>query len=145
MSGNRAKAAERRAELMAELLLEELGAVFVSRSTGGDVGFDLLAGFRNEQGGTNTFTVEVKATEEAAGSSVRLERKTFERLSRSNTPALLLLANVKEHRLYYGWLRQDGARTGKTVPVAVAMLDDEGRKVLREELTTSRRAMAAAG
>ncbi len=145
MSGNRAKLAERRGELMAELLLEDLGALFVSRSTVEDLGFDLLAGFRNDAGGTNTFAIEVKSTEQNGSSPLRLERQVYERLLRSNTPALLLVANVKENRLYYGWVRQQDAKGRKAIPVPVVEVNEGSRKELRKELTRSSEAMAEAG
>ena len=144
MSGNREKLAARRGELMAELLLEDLGALFVSKSTVEDVGFDLLAGFRNDRGGTNTFAIEVKTTDDLASASFRLDRKTFERLLRSNTPALLLVANVKRNELYYGWVRQQTVATGKSISIPLTVLDEARRKALRAELTSDA-SMAAAG
>lgn len=61
---SRAQLIGRRAELMAELFLQEFEPLFISRPTTPYVGYDLLVGFRNHKAGVNTFAVEVKSTEQ---------------------------------------------------------------------------------
>src|SRR5690349_13427533 len=107
---------ERRAELMAELFLQDLHPQFLSRPTAGDLGYDLLVGFANPQGGTNTFAVEVKSTEREPPGKFPLSRREFNRLAHSNLPGLLIVADVKQNQLYYAWLRdQESHSASKTV------------------------------
>ena len=93
--------AGRRGEIMAELFFQELDPLFVSRPTTEDIGYDLLVGFRNEKAGINTIAVEVKSTEQLLEPRFSIQRSAFNRLVHSNVPALLLVADVKQNRLYY--------------------------------------------
>lgn len=124
----------RRAELMAELFLQEFGPVFLSRPTTPDVGYDLLGGFPNEKGGINTFAVQVKAIEEPPGGRIQISRRTFDRFAHSNVPGLLLVADAKHNRLYYAWLRTGETKPGATrVSVAITPVDAEATRELRRE------------
>src|SRR4051812_29344144 len=91
--------ATRRAELMAELFLQDLGPKLLSRSTMPNAGYDLLAGFPNSAGGINHVAVEVKATERPPGTRFQLPRGTFTQLANLNIPSLLLVADVKQNQL----------------------------------------------
>jgi hypothetical protein len=126
---------QRRGELMAELLLQDLGAQMISRASTLDFGWDLLAGFSNKEGGVNTFAVQVKATERPVDGKVRLPKRTFESMSRSNIPGLLLLADVKQNQTFYAWLRMKPiSGAGNTVLVSVTELNDQTKRALIREL-----------
>lgn len=114
----------RRAELMAELFLQELEPEFVSRPTSADVGYDLLVGFTNKKGGINTFAVEVKATERPPAGGFQITRKTFDRFAHSNIPGLLLVADVKHNQLYYAWLNSKKLSGTVSVSVPLRSLDE---------------------
>lgn len=122
----------RRGEILAELLLQDLGAEFVARPTT-DLGYDLLAGFPNTEGGINMAAVEVKVTERDVGGVVRLRRTEFQRLARSNIPSLLLVVNVKDNRLFYSMPASEdvaGSRAD-SVTVPVTPIDAVARDDLR--------------
>ena len=125
----------RRGELMAELFLQDLGPQFISRPTTSDVGYDLLVGFSNKKGGINTFAVEVKSTERPPKLKFTLAKRTFDRLSHSNIPGLLLVADVKQNRMYYAWLDSKVATAGDDIiSIPIAELDDRNKKSLKREL-----------
>jgi hypothetical protein len=137
--------AARRGELMAELFFQELNPVFVSRPTD-DVGYDLLVGFRNERAGTNTFTVEVKSTTRPLTSRYPLRREVFDRMIHSNIPGLLLVADVKQNRLYYAWLKSTNVRRGgDVVSVRVTEIDESSKPELQKQLGKAGGGVAAAG
>src|SRR5688572_9816621 len=102
---SRSELVERRGELLAELFLQELDPVFLSRPTSpADLGYDFLVGFVNSEGGTNTFAVQVRATEGPVSSPYPVPRQSFDRLTRSNVPGLLLVVDAKQNQLHYAWL-----------------------------------------
>jgi Domain of unknown function (DUF4365) len=138
MSDNesRTKMIARRAELLAELFLQELQPLFVAQSTG-DSGYDLFVGFRNPKGGVNNILVEVKSTERLARKQFPLPRKNYERYAYSNVPALLIVVDVKENRLYYAWLTPDDpelANESSTVRVDLTEINDDTKQALRDRL-----------
>jgi hypothetical protein len=123
----------RRGALMAELFLQDLGPEFISRPTS-DVGYDLLVGFSNKRGGINTFAVEVKSTEQPPGPKFQLLKHVFVRLSCSNIPSLLLVADVKQNRMYYAWLdAKIAANGGQMVSIPIIELDNRTTKKLKAE------------
>jgi hypothetical protein len=129
----------RRGDLMAELFLQELGAQFVSRPTTQDVGYDLLVGFLNKKGGTNTFAVQVASTERPPGTRFQLPRRTFDRFANSNIPGLLLVADVKHNRMYYAWLTSGELAGSVRVSVPLIELDEETNNDLRVQLVAAHR------
>ena len=144
---NRTNIAERRAELMAELFLQELDPSFLSQAPNrADAGYDLLVGFPNKKAGVNTVAVQVKATQRSVTSRAQIPREDFDRLVNSNIPALLLVADVKRNRLYYAWLQAEDGRHGKDfVSVPVTEVDEEQKKRLSEELHSVETCAAVAG
>ena len=64
----------RRAELLAELFLQELQPLFVAQSTG-ESGYDFFVGFRNPKGGVNNILVEVKSTEPSHGNNTHFPKR----------------------------------------------------------------------
>jgi hypothetical protein len=135
----------RRAELMAELFLQELEPQFLSRPTSEDVGYDLLVGFANKKGGINTFAVEVKATQRAPGARFPLPKRTFDRFAGSNIPGLLLVADVKATRMYYAWLTSKRDRGNATVSIPLTEVNDATKKQLQKQLEAARDDLAAVG
>jgi hypothetical protein len=136
----------RRGELLAELFLQDLGAEFVARPTA-DLGYDFFVGFNNREGGVNIAAVEVKTTERPVQQRFPLQRQLFRRLAYSNIPVLLLVANVKENRLFYALpdtfsaVVESGANT---VSIPVMAVDDTTKDELRHLLTTQSVPSAAA-
>lgn len=126
----------RRAELLAELFLQDLGAAFVSRPTD-DTGIDFIAAFPNGYGGTNLSAIEVKATEQPVGDFFVLDKKWYQRLAHSNVPLLLLVVDAKHNRLYYAWPSEAGVQPKtdiRSVRIPIAPVDEETKQQIRERL-----------
>jgi hypothetical protein len=127
---------EHRAELMAELLLQDLRPTFVARAER-TLGYDYFAGFPNAKGGVNVTAVEVKATDQPVPALLPIDRRTYDRLAHSNIPVLVLVADVKQNRLFYGWPHPDGAsgrRGSGTVAMPLVELNDSTKANLRGRL-----------
>lgn len=136
----------RRAELMAELFFQSLDAAYVARFEP-DLDYDLVVGFLNPKGGIDNLAVEVKATKQVSDLSFRVSKKVHDRLAYSNTPAILLVADVKHNRLYYAWLRPNETTDdsdGDTLAVRLTEIDDAAKTRLRAELASQRPAAIAA-
>jgi hypothetical protein len=134
----------RRGELLAELFLQELGAVFVARPTG-DLGYDFFVGFNNSEGGVNIAAVEVKATERPVHAHFPVQKRLFRRLAKSNVPVLLLVVNVKDNRLFYavtGSYPIGDDAEANTVSIPVTAVDETTRDELRDLLANSHAAAA---
>ena len=132
----------RRGELLAELFLQELGAEFVARPTA-DLGYDFFVGFSNPEGGVNIAAVEVKATDRPVQSRYPVRRQLYRRLANSNIPVLLLVADVKENRLFYAFPGSDannGDPEAETVSVTLTAVDETTRDELRDLLANSQAA-----
>lgn len=128
---------ERRGAILAELLLQELGAEFVARPTA-DLGYDFFVGFNNSDGGVNIAAVEVKATDRPVDSRYRLQKRLFRRLANSNIPVLLLVVNVKENRMFYalpGASEPSSDPDGNTVSIPVMAVDEATKVELRNLLS----------
>jgi len=126
----------RRGELIAELFLQDLNPSFVAKPTT-DFGYEFFVGFPNSDGGINNYAVEVKATERPVPSSVPISTAIYERLTHSNIPALLLVIDVKQNRLFYSWLKSEstgGSRKVNTIMVPVKEIDDVAKEELRKLL-----------
>ena len=121
---------------MAELFLQELNPKFLAKPTE-DFGFDFLVTFTNAKGGLNTYGVEVKGTERPVSSSFPIEKGLYRRLIHSNVPGFLLVANVKQNRLFYSWIETQDVDihggVGK-VTVPVTEIDEHSKKRLRKRL-----------
>jgi hypothetical protein len=127
----------RRAELLVELFLQDLGATFVSDPRS-DTGYDFIVAFPNGKSGTNFSAVEVKATERPIGHFYPLDKKWYTRLAHSNVPSLLLVVDAKQNRLYHAWPGEGAVKTlnsdARTVNVPVVPLDDTVKEQIRERL-----------
>jgi hypothetical protein len=118
---------QRRSELLAELFLQRLDPASLVRSTA-DLGYDFLITFKNRMGGTNTFGVEVKGTDSEVAPSLVVDKKLHERLTLSNIPGFLLVADVKRNILFYGWPNREDRR------IPLRELDDRTARELRKQL-----------
>jgi hypothetical protein len=125
-----------RSELLAQLFLQDLKPEILSRPSE-DVGFDFLVGFRNSAGGLNMFGIEVKGTERPPAGSFPLDKRTFLRLAESNLPACLLVADVKQNRLFYSWIDRGAPpinRMATQVSVPVTEINDKTKVELRRQM-----------
>ena len=125
----------RRAELLAELFLQDLKPEFVARPTA-DFGYDFFAGFRNPRGGINVIAVEVKSTEHLTKDFISLKKSTYDTLANSNIPVLLLVVDVKENDYYFAWPDPDVSNQQKAgmMKVQLTKVNDKLRKELRDRL-----------
>jgi Domain of unknown function (DUF4365) len=126
----------RRAELLAELFLQELEPEFVARPSA-DFGYDFLVGFRNPRDGINNIAVEVKSTEHLAGKQFPISRRLYDRWANSNIPVLLLIINVKENRYSYAWASPEissSAGDSRTLRVGLTEITDSTKAELLEKL-----------
>ncbi|MGB9030987.1 MAG: DUF4365 domain-containing protein [Acidobacteriaceae bacterium] len=123
-----------RSELLAQLFLQDLKPEILSRPSE-DVGFDFLVGFKNSAGGLNMFGIEVKGTEHPPAGFFPLDRRTFLRLAESNVPACLLVADVKQNRLFYSWIgRVAPPVSRRQVSVPVTEINDKTKADLRRQM-----------
>lgn len=129
---------KRRAELLAELFLEELEPDFVAQAEESGFLFDFLIGFPNPEGGVNTFAVELQSTERPPDGSFELEAHVYAKLAHSNIPVLLLLIDVKANVIYFAWPgdHEDLPRRNGSVKVPVTQVDPETRRALIDRMTT---------
>ncbi len=124
----------RRGELFAELFLQELNPFFIL-SQQVDSSYDFLVGFPNPYGGINNYTVEVKSTECHVGSEYRLNAKQYEILANSNIPALLLVVDVKENKIFYSLVIPYAEKVkSSTIAVPVIEITDAVKKELQQQL-----------
>ena len=125
----------RRGELMAELFMEDLGPTFVARTTV-DFGYDLFVGFMNSKGGVNITGVQVKATERIVTSYYVIDSRLFARLAYSNIPGLLLVADVKQNRLFYAWPTHvdTSDRLADSIRILITEINDNTRVGLLKRL-----------
>jgi hypothetical protein len=128
---------DRRGQLIAELFLDEMGPEFISRPVEDDVGYDFLVGFPNKKGGINTFAVEVKATERPPGRRITISTRVRNRLVHSNIPGLLLVADVKQNRLYYAWLTSAHLNGDSGNSVLLNPVDEKSKSELRAKFAES--------
>ncbi|MCP4700821.1 MAG: DUF4365 domain-containing protein [Gammaproteobacteria bacterium] len=134
---SKAEIIERRGELIAELFLQDLNPSFVAKPTT-DFGYDFFIGFPNANGGINNYAVEVKATERPVSSRFSVKTTLYERLAHSNIPALLIVVDVKQNRLFYAWLTHEGTkkRCTHTTRIPVTEVDDAVKEKLRKQLVS---------
>jgi len=125
----------RRAELMAELFLQDLRPSFLVQPTF-DAGYDFLMGAPNTKGGTNHFVVQVKTTVAPILGPFRITLKSYVSLAYSNIPAMLLVVDVKNNLLYFAWPAPGLERTDKarTISVGLRKVDDSVKSDLRSEI-----------
>jgi hypothetical protein len=118
---------QRRSELMAELFLQQLDPLVLARPTN-DLGFDFLITFKNRKGGTNTFGVQVKGTESEVSHLFSIDKSLYRRLTLSNIPVFLLVADVKRNVLYFGWPSR------KHQQIKLGEINDETTHQLKQQL-----------
>ena len=120
------------------MFLQEFNPSFVAKPTT-DFGYDFFVGFPNADGGINNYAVEVKATERQVPSRFRMKTSLYERLAYSNIPALLLVVDVKQNRMFYAWLTPEATQSrneAQTVSIPVTEVDDAAKEKLLNQLTS---------
>jgi hypothetical protein len=128
----------RRGHLLAELFLQDLDPEFVARPTA-DFGYDFFVGFRNSRGGINNVGVKVKATEQLRSDRLPVPRDQFNTWTQSNIPILLIVADVKENRLFYALPSREGSipaksRESKLVAISLSEIREDSKRELRARL-----------
>lgn len=135
----------RRAELLAELFLQELAPTFLASSKFEKVPYDFFVGFPSSSGGVNAYVVEVKSTDHPVGThySLRTSNRFFECLTSSNIPTILLVVDVKNNRLYYAWgnsipkpKEPPASHRTMTIKVPVVAINDSTKEELRRQLAS---------
>jgi hypothetical protein len=125
----------RRAELMVELFLQELNPAFIAQPSR-DIGFDYLVSFPSRRGSSNTFGVAVKATTKHDAPVFAVSKRMYNQLAHSNSSAFLLVADVKQNKLYFGFPPKiDTRKTGSTIDVPLTQINSQTRKDLYKRLT----------
>jgi hypothetical protein len=134
-TNSRAQLIARRAELIAELFLQDLAPVFVARPEP-DLAFDFFIGFTNPRDGINLTAVEVKSTERTVRDRFPIEKRLYDRWANSNIPVLILVVDVKHNRLFYAWPDRDVSSTSSasTVTIPLAEIDEKTKKEIRDRL-----------
>jgi hypothetical protein len=128
---------DRRAELLAELFLQDLEAEFVAQAAMTDFVFDFFIGFPNPEGGINTFAVEVKSTERPINGSFAIPANVYRRLAHSNIPVLLLVIDVKDNVIYYAWPGDHPDLTGlNSVKIPVVRVDSGTKQTLIDRMAS---------
>ena len=126
----------RRGELLVELFLQDLGAMFVAKPDS-DLGVDFLVAFENRSGGLSLSAVEVKVTGQPVPEKFPLKTGIYARLANANVPALLLVVDVKQNRIFHAWpsveFLKDRAERD-TINVPLAEIDDAAKESIRERL-----------
>jgi hypothetical protein len=125
-----------RAELLAELFLQDLGPEFVAQPTH-DFGYDFFAGFQNPRGGTNIVAIEVKSTEMMKNNFVDIRTSKYKNWANSNIPVLLLVVDVKENEYYFAWPDPEVLnrhQDSQVVRIHLAKIDDKSKGELRDRL-----------
>lgn len=134
----------RRAELLAELFLQELGPHYLAQASGPGSPFDFLATFVAPDGTSKSIGIEVKATQREFGSQFPLlsPENVIRGWRNSNIPVLLLVVDVKRSRFFFNWAREireaaPSARAGRgprgfVIPLREAT--DEEKECLKSEL-----------
>ena len=74
-----------------------------------------------------------------------MPKRTFERFVVSNIPGLLLAADVKATRMYFGWLTSKHHSGTATVSVPLTEINDNTKKQLQRQLEAVRDDLAAVG
>jgi hypothetical protein len=132
MEKQRKAYATKRAALLAQLFLQDLGAsVWTTAGATDDGPFDSIAAFLTNDQKLRISAIEIKATEQPVVEEYcfQAQRRSIRALQHSNVPVLFLVADVKRNELFYGWasdIRVDSAHNeGKhivhcTLPVVPA-------------------------
>ncbi len=128
-----------RAELLAELFLQELNPSFITKPTA-NLGFDFFIGIQNSNGGINNYLVEVKAAEQELESYYTMQTSQYKRLAYSNIPALLLVIDVKRNNLHYALLplhESEIKNEFHQMRIPMTKVTDNEKKLLSEKLAIS--------
>lgn len=105
MKETQARYVAKRAELLAEEFLLELGATYVGSLQDSDIGLDYVAFFPKGNETTKIIAVEVKSTEQSIKNRFPLKSKLLKRLINLNIPALLVVIDVKSNEIYFTWAK----------------------------------------
>jgi hypothetical protein len=121
-----------RAELLAELILQEIFPHEIVKAQDPNFPYDFMLAVNTGEG-IKTIGVEVKGTEAEVGEifSYYQPIKSIERLQHANIPVLCLVANVKTNRVFYGWA--DQIKLGGTGPANSAFCMLPVVELTREE------------
>jgi hypothetical protein len=93
----------RRAELLAQLFLEDMQPVTLLETTPDNCDFDFLLGLETPGHGVRHFAVEVKAVENLTRPevTVSMPAKAISHWRGSNLPLVFLIVDAKQNRYYF--------------------------------------------
>jgi hypothetical protein len=104
----RSNVVQRRAELLANLFLEDLGASVWAMSGPENVGpFDRFVAFLTNGPKLRVAGIKVRATQLPVGKEYRFRAglETIRALQHSNVPVLFLVVDVKRNEIFCGWAK----------------------------------------
>lgn len=127
----------RRAEMLANLFLQELKPLTLMQVTMHNTFGDFYAGFRTKTGRLVTIMVEVKATEKPVSGTFR-----FHGPESSNIPVLILVVDVKSNELFFNWATNAkvlsssprSSRTTSTLSLPVRKVTEDSKRELLAEI-----------
>ena len=120
----------RRAELLAELFLQELQPSMLTRILANRPFGDFYAVFRTKMSRSVTISVEVKATEKPITGDFRFRApiRAAEAMRNSNIPMLLLVVDVKANEIYFNWASKAKEESHSPSPTRISTLTIPVRK-----------------
>lgn len=126
----------RRAELLAEMFLNDLGARVTEAPSGA---VDYLAFFESSDEAFQVVAVEVKARETPIPAEFPIEGAKLAQVAKLNIPTLLLVVDIKQNKFGFAWLdefaRTHPRRAGTVkVPIQDA---EQSREQIRERILST--------
>jgi hypothetical protein len=134
MTGARNSFLAKRAELLAELLLQEMEPAFLGRPDE-RIGWDFFIGFARSDGGINTAAVEVKLVEPGR-TTIKLPVQQFSRLAITNIPVLLLGVEPRDRWLGFAWLNDYAANVipANNIQIQLAEVTEAAKRTIRQRI-----------
>jgi hypothetical protein len=113
-----------RAELLVKIFIEDLKPSQFLKEESGHLDFDFLVAFKTPDGGLKFCAIEIKQTDSVVNGNFRFKtgRRSIEAF-KSNMPKIIIVADTKHNRLYYGLASEvrkvNGSHTSGLFEVAV--------------------------
>lgn len=128
---SRAEMISRRAELLAEMFLEELGAKVTNSPS---LMADYLAFFESAPESVQIVAIQVEAIETPLPDVFPLKTSILNRAAGFNVPTLLLVIDVKLKRIAFAWLDEIARTPERTAKKSEVLIPLKDAEVCREEI-----------